>query len=152
MKTTMPKAVSKTLALLRRLGAERGGVAAVEFAAGATVLFGLTMGIMDLGRAMHTLNSVENAAKTGARYASIHGLQSSDPKTDGEISTFIMSQAVGIDTTYMTPLVTWEDPANQTPGTSVTVNVSQQFNFFYGAIFSTDPFNLTAQSTYTITR
>ena len=88
-----------------------------------------------------------------ARYAAIHGLQSIAPKDDALIETFVKDKITGITTTTsMSVNTTWQDPLTNAPGTTVTVAVTYPFTFFFGSIFSTTPFNLTAQSTMTISR
>ena len=139
-------------ALLRRFSAEQDGVAAIEFALGAVMLFGLSIGIVDVGRYMFTVNAIEHASKEGARYAAIHSPGSVNPKTDAQIVTFIENSAIGMDVVAMTPDITWSDPVTYAPGSRVTIQVDHPFNFFYAGIFSTTPFTLSAQSTYTVGR
>ncbi len=146
------KRPAKRFPWLKRFGTNQDGVAAVEFAAGALVLFSLSMGIIDIGRAMFTLNSIEHSSKEGARYAAIHGLQSIAPKNSLEIKNFVENSTTGIDTTAMIVDPQWEDAVTNAPGTTVTVVVTYPFNFFFASIFSTTPFDLTAQSTMTISR
>ena len=139
-------------ALLRRFSAEQAGVAAVEFALGAVLLFGLSIGIVDVGRYMFTVNAIEHATKEGARFAAIHSPGSVNPKTDAQIVTFIEDSAVGMDVAAMTPNITWSDPVTYAPGSRVTIQVDHPFQFFYSGIFSTTPFTLSAQSVYTVGR
>ena len=151
--TQQSKRPAGPLARLARFAANQDGIAAVEFAVGAVVLFSLSMGIIDSGRAMFALNNIEHASKDGARYAAIHGLQSIAPKDDTLIETFVKDKITGITTTTsMSVNTTWQDPLTNAPGTTVTVAVTYPFTFFFGSIFSTTPFNLTAQSTMTISR
>ena len=51
----------------------RRGVAAVEFAVVASLLFMLLLGIIEIGRAMMVLEMLNNAARNGARVASLQG-------------------------------------------------------------------------------
>ena len=68
----------RMLRCLGSLAVGTGGAAALEFAFAAIILLSLTMGVIDIGRAMHTMNTLEHAVKEGSRYASIHGSQSAD--------------------------------------------------------------------------
>ncbi|MCF3946385.1 pilus assembly protein [Acidiphilium sp. AL] len=54
-----------------RLLADRRGVAAVEFAIGGLVLFGLMFGIVNLGDLAWTYDSLHEGAVAAARYASV---------------------------------------------------------------------------------
>ena len=56
---------------LRRWRAGEDGVAVVEFALVAPLLFILVFGIIDLGRAYATLNQLAASAREGARFAAV---------------------------------------------------------------------------------
>lgn len=146
---------ARRFAWITRFSADQAGAAVVEFALGATVLFGLTMGIIDIGRAMFAVNSIEHATKEGARYAAIHGRSSIAPQGVGvtpSVQTFVTNSMSGIDTGAMMVNVVWEDPVLNTPGSSVTVSVTYPFEPIFASVLGAATFNLTAQSTYTISR
>lgn len=138
--------------MLRRFSAEQAGVAAIEFGLGAVMFFGLSVGMIDVGMYMFNLNSIENAAKEGSRYAAIHSPGSVNPKTNADMETYIKDNAAGVDVSAMTVDITWQDPVTFAPGTSVTITVTQPFSHFYEGIFDTTGFDLTAQSTYIVGR
>ena len=96
------------------------------------------------------MNTIEHAAKEGARYASHHGSQSIDPKTDQEIGDYIKQKAVGVDSTDVTVQVQWNP--DDAPGSVVVINVTYPFRLMYASVLSTDPYDLTARSTYTVSR
>ena len=149
------RSLARRFAWIKRFSADRAGAAAIEFALGSVILFSLTMGIIDIGRVMFTINSIEHATKEGARFAAIHGAQSLAPEGVGitpDVETFVKDNTTGIDTTPMTVNVTWEDPLANAPGTTVTVATTYPFSFFFAAILPTTSFDLTAQSVYTISR
>ena len=62
-----------------RTSARRRGQALVEFALVAPVFFLLLFSIVEFGRAMYYVQILNNAAREGARYAIVHGNESTDP-------------------------------------------------------------------------
>jgi Flp pilus assembly protein TadG len=60
---------------------ERRGIAVVEFAVVASLLFMLVLGIIEFGRAMMVLEMLNNAARNGARIGSLNGSATSDVNT-----------------------------------------------------------------------
>jgi Flp pilus assembly protein TadG len=56
---------------------ERGGTL-VEFAIAATVFLTATFGVIEFGRAIWTHNALTDAARRGARYASLHSPDDAD--------------------------------------------------------------------------
>jgi len=63
----------RAAAALRRLRAARGGIAAVEFAIGASFLIVAMLGLYDFGRASWHRMQVAAAAQAGAAYAVANG-------------------------------------------------------------------------------
>ena len=55
------------------------GQALVEFALVAPVFFMLLFSIIEFGRALYYIQILNNAAREGARYAIVHGNESTDP-------------------------------------------------------------------------
>src|SRR3954467_14420170 len=110
---------------------KRPGVVAMEFAIVASLLFVLLLGMIEFGRAMMVLNVVSNAARTGARAASLSsGSYSSATAAAGAALT-----AAGI-TTAQTSTVTVNgfgvntDAAFQlaaTSGAAVSVKVAVKY-------------------------
>jgi Flp pilus assembly protein TadG len=64
--------------LLSGIGADQRGVAAVEFAMIAPVFFGLLIGIIDVGRYMWTLNTMQYAIDQGVRSGVVQQLPEED--------------------------------------------------------------------------
>lgn len=63
------------------------GQALVEFALIAPIFFLLLFGLIEFGRAVYTIQILDNAAREGARYAIVHGAAStcpSGPMPNGE--------------------------------------------------------------------
>src|SRR3954447_1404449 len=63
---------------VRRPERRRRGVAAVEFAVVASLLFLLLLGIIEIGRAMMVLEMLNNAARNGARMGTLQGSSNTD--------------------------------------------------------------------------
>jgi Flp pilus assembly protein TadG len=55
----------------------RRGQALAEFALAAPIFFVLMLGLIELGRAVYYIQILDSAARDGARYAIVHGYQSS---------------------------------------------------------------------------
>jgi Flp pilus assembly protein TadG len=63
---------------LSQLCSDQRGVAAVEFAMIAPIFFGLLIGIIDVGRYMWTLNTIQYAIDQGARSGVVQQLSEQD--------------------------------------------------------------------------
>ncbi len=111
--------------LFRRFGRDASGAAIVEFAMIAPLLFALTLGAIDGGRAMLAFNSVEKLAKDGARFASVRGSEYSSPATESDIRDYVKSRASGLDSSNLNVNVDW--PVNNDPGEVVNVQVTYVF-------------------------
>jgi hypothetical protein len=61
--------------LIKRIGHDRQGVAAVEFALASTILFMMLMGAIDLGLAVRHANQIEAAIRAGLQTALLKGTQ-----------------------------------------------------------------------------
>ena len=68
-----------SLRIHRDLGGRSRGQAMAEFALVAPLLFILLIGIFEAGRFVLNLETLNNATREGARYAIVHGAQSSCP-------------------------------------------------------------------------
>ncbi len=124
------------------------GVAVVEFAFIAPILMMLTLGILDVGRAMHALNTMEHTAKEAARYASVRGGASASPASKVEITNFVKNRAIGLDTRRMSVQVSWA-PDNS-PGSAVVVDIAYDFNSMLVGIFKSSPWLFKSGSTFII--
>lgn len=71
----MMRAVRRWLSCLRR---DQRGAAAVEFAMIAPIFFGLLIGIIDVGRYMWTLNTIQYAIDQGVRAGVVQQLSDQD--------------------------------------------------------------------------
>ncbi len=102
--------------------AARRGVAAVEFAVVAPVLFLLVAGIIEFGRAMMVESILANAAQRSARVGVLNGAQTSD------VSSTINSELATGGISGATTVVTPDPPSKAYTGQDVTVAVSVKFS------------------------
>ncbi|HKP23228.1 MAG TPA: TadE/TadG family type IV pilus assembly protein [Dongiaceae bacterium] len=77
--------------LLSQLGRDQRGVAAVEFAMIAPFFFGLLVGIIDVGRYMWTLNTIQYAIDQGARAGVVQKL------SDQDVTDLVKSSFAGLE-------------------------------------------------------
>jgi Flp pilus assembly protein TadG len=133
---------------------ERGG-SIVEFALVASVFMLLVTAAIYLGLLVYSYTAVANAARLGARWASVRGAScvagSSNgcPATQSNIQSYVVSQLPGV-VTSPAPTVspTWTTPpwsttptgcssSSETGGCLVTVTVTYSFPLtipFYGSV------------------
>ena len=115
--------------LWTRIGSDRRGGAAAEFAIISPVLIGALVGLAQLGMLFFANAGLSNAVGEGARYATIYPRPSNT-----QIQAKISAQRFGLNPTYLTtPTIT--------PGTSnganyldisMSYNVPLDFIFFDG--------------------
>ncbi len=104
------------------------GSALLEFGLVVVVFFMFVFGVMDFGRALYTYHFVSNAACQATRYAIVRGSSSTDPATATDIANYVKSiTPEGIDPNSLTVSTTWSP--NDSPGSSVHVQVSDNFTF-----------------------
>src|SRR5713226_1072376 len=115
---------SKVSVSRRRLRRSAGN-AIVEFGLCFVVCMTIFMAIMEFGMGIFTYNFVSYAAREGSRYASTHGAQSLTPDQATatlNVQTMVRNHAVALDPSKVSVTTTWN--TNNTPGNTVTVNVS----------------------------
>ncbi len=102
------------------------------------VLFCLIYGICDFGRAMYTFDLVGSAARTGSRYAIVHGSSctlSICPASAAAIQTYVRSKLTNVTASQVTVTTTWATAPGcttspyQGPQCIVKVAVSYPFQF-----------------------
>jgi Flp pilus assembly protein TadG len=111
----------------------------VEFALVALQLCGAMFGVVELGRMVLVSTTVANAARTGIRYAIVHGATRTGSGVDGpsgpgstaEIETNVKRYAgVGLlDTSRLVLDIAYPD-GNNNPGSRVQVTVRYTYNPF----------------------
>ncbi len=142
----MSRITDKCLKLLK----DCRGTAFVEFGLLAPVLFIVTVGIVDFGRVVWLSNTIEHAATEGARYAAVHGSNKATVATTLTITDFVEGQAELIPPSDMNIVVSWTPTDDNDPGSTVTVQVTYNFEYLLVGFLGFDPVDLEGTSTMVI--
>jgi len=129
----------------------RGGQSLVEFAIGLLVVLLLVFGVVDMGRAVFTYNSISNCAREGIRFAVVHGAESPAPvgpaENDPVLENLLRAKyTVGLDPQRLSINSCWANNKNN-PGSTVTVTVRYKFQ---SAVLFALPLSLQSRSSGTI--
>jgi Flp pilus assembly protein TadG len=104
------------------------GQAMVEFVLIATAFFLLTFGIIEMGLAVYTYNTISEASREAVRYAAVHSPTSANPATNAQIQQIAINAANGVNLTSSNVAVSW--PADQNLPTMDDAEV--QITYSYG--------------------
>ena len=107
--------VRRRLSQLRR---DQRGVAAIEFAMIAPIFFGLLIGIIDVGRYMWTLNTIQYAIDQGVRAGVVQQLSTED------VTSLVKNSLTGLNASTIAVDVT-DDAA------SLTVAAATDYAFLF---------------------
>lgn len=133
-------------------GAQReAGQAMVENAILSIVFFTLLLFVVDGGRILWNYVTVADAARIGARYAVVHGSKSTAPVGPGNYTALVQnvrSAIVGLTTANLTVTATWTP--NNSPGSSVTVDVTYLVQPITGIFWRGQTLTLRARSVMVI--
>ena len=96
--------------------------------------------IFEFGRVIFTYSVLSNAAREGARFASVHH---DDPDTrENQIDAYILTRVPGLDkSTKLITDFTWWQPTD-----SKEISVTVTLSYTYGAILPFFPSNLNTRS------
>ena len=137
--------------LAKRRSSRRGGEkgqSLVEFAMVIAIFFVIVFGVFDFGIAAYTYHYVSNATREAARWAIVHGQDSSSPATATDVENFVKGAGrlpPGINPTKLTVTAEWPgDAANVScPAGSkkhgCPVRVTVQYNYDFLMPFITSP-------------
>jgi Flp pilus assembly protein TadG len=136
---------SPVRAVIERLARDQRGGGAIEFAFVAPIAILLTIGSIEVARAVSAQASINQAAKETARFASVRGTASGTAATESELEALAVDL---VDLTYGTTSadVSW-DPDNS-PGGVVNVDIQTTFTplalpFFDGSYTFTSTASMT---------
>jgi Flp pilus assembly protein TadG len=136
---------SPVRAVIERLARDQRGGGAIEFAFVAPIAILLTIGSIEVARAVSAQASINQAAKETARFASVRGTASGTAATETELEALAVDL---VDLTYGTTSadVSW-DPDNS-PGGVVNVDIQTTFTplalpFFDGSYTFTSTASMT---------
>jgi Flp pilus assembly protein TadG len=99
------------------------GQSLLEFAIVGTLFMLLTLGIVEMGRAVWTYNSLAHAAREGTRWAIVRGQDSGRTVVSGDVQTYVEGLIASFDPIVVT--TTWNP--NKNPGSVVQVQVQHTF-------------------------
>ena len=139
--------------MIRRHRSE-AGQSLVEFSLSFIVFMMLVLGVVEVGRAVWSYNTLAEVAREGTRYAIVHGGKSSAPSgpvgNDLAVKTAAAKFAGSLDRDHLTVTSSWPDGNNQ-PGSRVTVSTTYSFHPLFSGMLGIGAFTLTSSSTMNIT-
>ena len=141
------RAVGILAAIARLVGDRRGGVA-IEFAFIIPIAILLTIGAIEVARAVSVQASINEAAKATVRYASVRGSASGAAATQSQLETMAVQLADLADAST-TAAVSW-DPDNS-PGSAVTVDMQTTFSPVV-LLFGSSSYTFTSTASMTVVR
>jgi Flp pilus assembly protein TadG len=112
-------------AVIDRLVSDRGGGVAIEFAFVIPLAILLTIGAVEVARAVSVQASISQAAKETVRFASVRGSASGSAATEAELEVMAVQRA-GLADASTSAAVTWNPDNN--PGGVVTVDMQTTFS------------------------
>ena len=144
--------------LLRRLVQNRDGSVLLETALMITILLMLMFGIVDLGRALYTMNNLVSAVREGARYGAVASPLDTLAVKDTVVARFTPF-TFGGPTPTRAMISTTLSPPNCSSCSSIKVRLAYPFNWLFptrvGGLFGTNTMyaakdSLRAQAEYHI--
>lgn len=123
-----------------RSGLESEGQTLLETAICLALLLTFTFGLMELGLALYSYNTVAEAARDGSRYAMVHGSSCSGCiATNASVQTYVKGLGYpALSSSHLTISTSWPDtgvsctpsvtPCNN-PGNNVVVTATYQFSW-----------------------
>lgn len=106
--------------LIRRFLAGQDGIAALQFAFAAPVMFAMTFVLIDVGRLAYTHSSLRHAAEEGVRWAITHGRDNPSPASADDIRAVVRQQAFAIPSGDINIAVVWTSVFDGTTSTDPT--------------------------------
>ena len=107
-----------SLHIVRQIGRDRRGVAALEFGLVASFFLMFVLGIMEVARYVADQQDLYSAVNAAGRYAIVHGSSSSSPATTATLQTQVGNNLSLLDSSSVTTTVTG---AGGAPGTTVKI-------------------------------
>lgn len=132
--------------------ARDAGQSLVEFALVVPIFLILVFGVVDGVRAVFAYNTIANASREGARYAMVHGSNSSSavgPGNTSALTVYVQKYTDGLGASSVTITPTWPGGSNDAGG-KVKVDVQYQWKPMFSSLLHTGPLTLDASSTMVI--
>ncbi|MCK5041084.1 MAG: pilus assembly protein [Sphingomonadales bacterium] len=133
---------------IKKLSANNKGSTVIEFALVMPVVVMATLMIFDMGRVILAYSSVNDVASDTARYASIHGPVRGGGLSDAEIINYAESNIAGLELSLIETTITWS--ANKARGSTVTVRISSDFEFFVTRFIDMNAFTIRGEASTTV--
>lgn len=92
---------------LRRFLVETHGIAALEFAFAAPVMFAMTFVLIDVGRLAYSHSNLRHAASEGVRWAMTHGKDNPSPASANDITALVKNQVFAIPPNDIAVAIVW---------------------------------------------
>ena len=120
-----------TATMVRKIGLRRdeSGATAVEFAVAAIVLLLVVAMIMEGGRMLWVGYTLQTAAASGARYASLRGSSSQAPATEASVRGSVQAGLSSLVPARLRIDVSW--PGGNAAGGTVRVSTSYDYDFLF---------------------
>ena len=119
----------------------------VELAFCFLAFFMLALGAVEFAIAVYAYNFCAYASQDAARWASVHGSQSSTPATLDTVTSYVQGEAVALNPGLLSVNATWAP--NNNPGSTVTVTVGYTFNPLTGLAIKS-PLNMASTAQFVI--
>lgn len=116
---------------LRRFGRDQRGVAAIEFGMIAPIFFAMLIGLMDIGRYMWTLNTMQYAIDQAVRAGVVQQM------TDEDVTDLVKKSVPGLDAGAINVAV---DSSGSS--LSITANMNYAFMFPISAVVNSTTISL----------
>lgn len=130
------------------------GQALVEFSLAIMVFLVIIIGVIEVGRAVWSYNTLASAAREGSRYAMVHGASASARSgpagNDANVQAAVTKYTAALDPSDLTVTSTWPD-GNNAAGSHVRVTVSYRFDTSFSRLLGISPITMSSASTMTIT-
>ena len=91
------------------------------------------LGIMPFAWMSFAYNSICNEAREGARFAIVHGSNSSSPATSTDVQNTVTQKTPGLNPADLTVTTTWGS-GSKAPGSTVNLRVQYTFNFDFSLV------------------
>jgi Flp pilus assembly protein TadG len=131
----------------------RHGAASVELAFILPVVLVLILGTIDFAIIMYAYGTVSESARSGARYAIVHGSMAASPvgpgANDTTVANIVKANTPALDPANLTIASTWGSGSN-TAGSPVSVNVSYNCPTFMLKVLGFNTIKVTGTTTMTI--
>jgi Flp pilus assembly protein TadG len=108
------------------------GAGSVEFALAMPILFLLSVGAVDFGRAIWLDHELDSLARDAARFASVRSVRSDYPTSKSEINNFIRQKSFAMFPDHLEVDTQWM-PSNS-PGATVAVTLNYRYEPVLGLL------------------